>query len=48
MSEQAEYMSSLIENLLSLSKIEMSQDQKPDEPTDVKRLIEEVTQGALA
>lgn len=45
MSEQAEYMSSLIENLLSLSKIEMSQDQKPDEPTDVKRLIEEVTQA---
>jgi two-component system phosphate regulon sensor histidine kinase PhoR len=45
MSEQAEYMSSLIENLLSLSKIEMSQDQKPDEPTDVRRLIEEVAQA---
>lgn len=45
MSEQAEYMSALIENLLSLSKIEMSQDQKPDEPTDVKKLINEVAQA---
>ena len=43
MSEQAEYMSALIENLLSLSKIEMSQDQKPDEPTDVKKLINNTT-----
>lgn len=45
MSEQAEYMSALIENLLSLSKIEMSQDQKPDEPTNVKKLITEVAQA---
>lgn len=45
MSEQAEYMSSLIENLLSLSKIEMSQDQKPDEQTDVRRLVDEVAQA---
>lgn len=45
MSEQAEYMSSLIENLLSLSKIEMSLDQKPDESTDVKQLIEEAAQA---
>ena len=45
MREQAEYMSSLIENLLSLSKIEMSQDQKPDEPTNVRKLIDEVAQA---
>ena len=45
MGEQAEYMSLLIENLLSLSKIEMLQDQKPDEQTDIKRLIEEVAQA---
>lgn len=31
MSEQASYMSLLIENLLSLSKIEMTQDQAPEE-----------------
>lgn len=45
MREQAEYMSSLIENLLSLSKIEMSQDQKPEENTDVRKLVEEVAQA---
>ena len=45
MREQAEYMSSLIENLLSLSKIEMSQDQKPEEQTDIAKLIEEVSQA---
>lgn len=45
MREQAEYMSSLIENLLSLSKIEMSQDQTPDEKTDIKKLVEEVSQA---
>ena len=41
MSEQAEYMSSLIENLLSLSKIEMKQDQKPEEKVDVLDIVEE-------
>lgn len=45
MREQAEYMSSLIENLLSLSKIEMSQDQKPEENTDVRKLVDEVAQA---
>ncbi len=45
MREQAEYMSALIENLLSLSKIELSQDQKPDEKTNVKKLIDEVAQA---
>ena len=42
MQEQAEYMSSLIENLLSLSKIEMSQDLLPEEKTDISKIIEEV------
>lgn len=42
MQDQAEYMSSLIENLLSLSKIEMKQDQRPDEDVDVIDIIEDV------
>ena len=45
MQEQAEYMSALIENLLSLSKIEMSQDTLPQEKVDVKKIIEEVAQA---
>ncbi len=45
MGEQAEYMSALIENLLSLSKIEMKQDQKPEEKTDVLEIAEEVAQA---
>ena len=43
MQEQAEYMSSLIENLLSLSKIEMSQDMPPEDKVDVSKIIEEVS-----
>lgn len=45
MSEQAEYMSSLIENLLSLSKIELNQDQKPEGRMDVTAVVEEVAQA---
>lgn len=45
MREQAEYMSALIENLLSLSKIEMKQDQRPEEQVDVNKLIDEVAQA---
>ena len=45
MKEQAEYMSSLIENLLSLSKIEMNQDQKPDEKANVGKLSQEVKEA---
>ena len=45
MAEQAEYMSALIENLLSLSRIEMEQDQKPDGTADVVKLAEEVKQA---
>jgi len=42
MAEQASFMSSLIENLLSLSKIELSQDTAPNEKTDVLKIIDEV------
>lgn len=45
MQQQAEYMSSLIENLLSLSKIEMNQDLPPEEKVDVVQLAEEVSQA---
>lgn len=41
MAEQAEFMSSLIENLLSLSRIEMLQDKLPDEQTDAVKVIRE-------
>lgn len=42
MKDQAEYMSALIENLLSLSRIELNQDQRPSEKADVEKLIDEV------
>ena len=45
MKEQAEYMSSLIENLLSLSKIEMNQDSLPDENVDTIEVVEEVVEA---
>lgn len=45
MAEQAEYMSSLIENLLSLSRIELSTDQCPEETTDVVKIINEVAKA---
>ncbi len=45
MKEQAEYMSSLIENLLSLSKIEMNLDQKPDGKANVSKLMQEVQEA---
>lgn len=47
MGEQTEYMSSLIENLLSLSKIELSQDQSPEGKVFVPKIVEEVTDGLL-
>lgn len=43
MKEQADYMSALIENLLSLSKIELMQDNLPNEKTDIIKIIEEVS-----
>ena len=45
MAEQAEYMSNLIENLLSLSRIEMNQDTRPDEKVDLGDVAEEVAQA---
>ena len=42
MQEQAEFMAALIENLLSLSKIELNQDQRPDEIVDVLEIAEDV------
>ena len=45
MKEQAEFMSALIENLLSLSKIELNQDQRPDEKVDVLDIAEDVAQS---
>lgn len=45
MKEQAEYMSALIENLLSLSRIELNQDQKPEGNADIIKLADEVAQA---
>lgn len=45
MQDQAAYMSSLIENLLSLSKIELTQDQRPNEEVDIAKIIEDVQQA---
>ncbi len=45
MQDQAGYMSALIENLLSLSKIELSQDERPSESVDVTQIISEVQQA---
>ena len=42
MAEQAAFMSDLIENLLSLSKIELSQDTPPQDKTDMNKIILEV------
>jgi len=42
MKEQAEYMSALIENLLSLSRIELMQDTIPNEKTDIFKIMNEV------
>lgn len=42
MGEQTAYMSALIENLLSLSKIEMTVDTKPDEKVKINDVIREI------
>ena len=47
MAKQAAFMSDLIEDLLSLSKIEMQQNELPNEKTDVLKIADEVV-GALA
>ena len=45
MGEQANYMSLLIENLLSLSKIELNQDQSPEEKIIISSVIEDAVQA---
>lgn len=45
MADQAEYMSSLIENLLSLSKIEMQLHERPLEKTDVVKIVSETVEA---
>ena len=45
MADQAEYMSSLIENLLSLSRIEMQLHERPSVPTDVERIMSEAIEA---
>ncbi len=45
MAEQADFMSALIENLLSLSRIEMLQDKLPDEQTDVVKVVNEAAEA---
>lgn len=47
MKEQADYMAQLIENLLSLSRIEMSNAPKPEEQINIEELIPDV-ENALA
>lgn len=45
MREQADYMSSLIEDLLSLSRLEMSQDQVLKDKIDITEVIDDVIQA---
>lgn len=45
MKEQAEYMSSLIEDLLSLSRLEMAQDKELKDKVDIHEVIDDVTQA---
>ena len=43
--DQAEYMSDLIENLLSLSKIELNQDEHPQEKADAEEIVDDVVKS---
>ena len=43
--EQAEYMANLIENLLSLSRIELNQDEHPQDVVDVVEIVDDVTKA---
>ena len=45
MADQAEYMSALIENLLSLSRIELSQDDAPKDEVNVDDIIDDIEQA---
>ena len=44
-SEQAEYMSHLIEDLLSLSRIELNQEQRPQDEVDVTSIVDDVAKS---
>lgn len=45
MADQVQYMSSLIENLLSLSRIEMQMNQRPSEKINVPQIIDETIEA---
>ncbi|MBS4773648.1 MAG: hypothetical protein KHX55_05175 [Proteobacteria bacterium] len=45
MRDQADYMSSLIEDLLSLSRIELKQDQRPGDKVDILPIAEDVAEA---
>lgn len=45
--EQTEYMSALIENLLSLSKIELNQDKQPEDKINVDEIVDEVANSMM-
>lgn len=45
MQDQTAYMSSLIENLLSLSRIELSMDDKPHDVVHIAKIVDEVKQA---
>lgn len=45
MKEQADYMSSLIENLLSLSRLEMAQDKELKDKVNISETIDDVTEA---
>ncbi|MDO4161864.1 MAG: ATP-binding protein [Pseudomonadota bacterium] len=45
MKEQADYMANLIENLLSLSKLEMAQDKELKDKVNISETIDDVTQA---
>ena len=45
--EQTEYMSALIENLLSLSKIELNQDKQPEDKINIDEIVDEVANSMM-
>lgn len=45
MKEQTEYMSALIEDLLSLSRLEMNQDKELKDKVDIKEVIDDIVQA---
>lgn len=43
--DQVEYMSNLIENLLSLSRIELNQDEHPQDKVDVEQIVDDAAKA---